>query len=230
MTKILLVEDDESVGRAVSFSLEKEGYEVYTARTLTEARRAVHRQYPDIFLCDVNLPDGNGLSLVEEIRRQGDAYIICLTALDQEIDQVIGYGAGADDYVTKPFSLSVLSLKIKAYLERYSGIKKDCFVSGALEAQLDSMKLFRDGEEIFLTKNEWKLLRLLAGNAGKIISKKQILEQLLDADGAFVNDNAVAVSINRLREKIEPDRTSPSYIKNVRGLGYVWSKECRWGA
>lgn len=230
MTKILLVEDDESVGRAVSFSLEKEGYEMHSVRTLAEARRAVHRQYPDILLCDVNLPDGSGLLLVEEVRRQGDAYIICLTALDQEIDQVVGYGAGADDYMTKPFSLSVLSLKIKAYLERYSGVRKNSFVSGALEARLDSMKLFRDGEEIFLTKNEWKLLHLLVGNAGRIVSKKQILEQLLDVDGAFVNDNAVAVSINRLREKIEPDRTAPSYIKNVRGLGYVWSRECRWGA
>ena len=91
------------------------------------------------------------------------------------------------------------------------------------------MKLFRDKEEIPLSRNEWKLLCLLAENAGKILSKGQILECLFDVEGSFVNDNTVAVNINRLREKIEPDRTDPMYIKNVRGLGYVWSKECRWG-
>ncbi len=95
--------------------------------------------------------------------------------------------------------------------------------------QLDAMKILRGSEELFLTKNEWKLLCLLAENAGKIISKRQILEQLFDTDGNFVNENAVAVNVNRLREKIESDRTNPEYIKNVRGLGYVWSRECRWG-
>ncbi|MFR8549265.1 MAG: response regulator transcription factor [Lachnospiraceae bacterium] len=229
MTKILLVEDDESVNRAVAFSLQKEGYEVSRAATLCEAKGRLRQSYPDILLCDINLPDGSGLALVKEARESGSAYIICLTALDQETDQVMGYGAGADDYITKPFSLSVLTLKLRAYLERCGGNSKNCFRSGDLTVQLDAMKLFRDKEEIPLSRNEWKLLCLLAENAGKILSKGQILECLFDVEGSFVNDNTVAVNINRLREKIEPDRTDPMYIKNVRGLGYVWSKECRWG-
>ena len=228
MTEILLVEDDESVNRGIAFSMEQEGYRVRSCRNMQEAKRAVREQYPDILLCDINLPDGSGLELVSFVRSQGDAYIICLTALDQEVDQVMGYGAGADDYITKPISLSVLSLKIRAYLERRAGIKKNRILSGQLTVELDTMKVFCRDQEISLTRNEWKLLRLFLENGGQILSKNQILEQLFDTDGIFADGNTVAVNVNRLREKIEPDRSNPSYIKNVRGLGYVWSREIRY--
>lgn len=230
MTDILLVEDEESVNRGISFHLEKEGFCVRRCQTLLEARKALKQQYPDIVLCDVGLPDGNGLDFVGEVRSMGNAYIICLTAFEKETDQVMGYGAGADDYMTKPFSLSVLTLKIRAYLERSLGLRRKRMYSGDLVIDSDAMKVYRSGAEVTLTKNEWKLLRMLAEHPGQIISKGQILEHLFDADGNFVNDNTVAVNINRLREKIEPDRSVPEYIKNVRGLGYVWSQECRWGS
>ncbi|MDO4321744.1 MAG: response regulator transcription factor [Lachnospiraceae bacterium] len=228
MVEILLVEDDESVNRGITFSMEKEGYHVYSCQNLQEAKRAMQEQYPDILLCDVNLPDGSGLELVSMVRAGGNAFIICLTARDQETDQVMGYGAGADDYITKPFSLSVLSLKIRAYLERRAGIKKNRILSGRITVELDTMKVFRQGQEISLTRNEWKLLKLFLENSGRILSKNQILEQLFDADGNFVDGNTVAVNVNRLREKIEPDKSKPVYIKNIRGLGYIWSQETRY--
>ena len=230
MTDILILEDEESVNRGISFSLEKEGFCVRSCRTLGEARKALAQKYPDIVLCDVGLPDGNGLDFVSEVRSCGSAYIICLTAFEKETDQVMGYGAGADDYMTKPFSLSVLMLKIRVYLERSRGLRKKRLYSGTLIIDAEAMKVYSSDQEIVLTKNEWRLLCMLTEHPGRILSKRQILEHLFDSDGNFVNDNAVAVNINRLRDKIEPDRAAPAYIKNVRGLGYVWSQECRWGS
>ena len=116
MTEILLVEDEESVNRGIEFTLTKEGYQVQTAGTIREAEEILKKTSPQMVICDVNLPDGSGLDLIREIRKTSMVHIICLTALDTEMDQVMGYEAGADDYVTKPFSLSVLVLKVNAFL------------------------------------------------------------------------------------------------------------------
>lgn len=226
MAEILVVEDDEGVGRGIAFALEKDGHHVRVCRSAGEASRAFDANYPDFVICDIQLPDGSGLKVVSDIRAHGDAWILCLTACDQEMDQVAGYQAGADDYMTKPFSLSVLVLKVNAYLERSRAGRRG-LVSGEIQVSLEDMKVSRSGEEILLTRNEWRLLILFLENARQILSKEQILEHLFDAEGNYVNDNAVAVNVNRLREKIERDRTRPVYIKNIRGLGYVWDCACR---
>lgn len=225
--RILILEDEESVNRGLSFSLEKEGYEVLPCFSVGSARKMLGEYKVDLMLCDISLPDGNGLKLIQEIRKVSHIHIICLTALDQELDQVMGYEAGADDYVTKPFSLSVLTMKIGAYFKKSRREEGEIVKSGDLQLNLSQMRIWRKGEEISLTKNEWKLLCLLLEHPKQILSKRQILEQLFDLDGSFVDDNTVAVNIKRLREKIETDLAEPVYIKNVRGMGYLWNQECR---
>lgn len=227
MPVILILEDEDSVNRGICFTLGKEGYEIYSCATIKEARAAFLKQIPDMLICDLNLPDGNGLEFVQEVRKTSGTYIICLTALDGETDYVMGYGAGADDYMTKPFSLSVLALKVQAYFGRNEKQQAKRWRSGDICMDEEKMKAWRGTEEIALTPNEWKLLRMFLYHPNQILSKNQILEQVFDIEGMFVDENTIAVNIRRLREKIEPDISKPDYIKNVRGAGYIWPKECR---
>lgn len=160
------------------------------------------------------------------MKQQNKAYIICLTALDQEINQVMGYEAGADDYITKPFSLSVLLLKIEAYFNRIkSSNEENEIISRDIRVLPREMKVLVKGKEVVLTKNEWKMLTLFLKYPKQVLSKKQILENIFDIDGEFVDENTVAVNVRRLREKIEEDPAKPVYLKNIRGLGYVWNQE-----
>ena len=226
MPGILVVEDDENLNRGITFSLKKSGYEVFSAESVKKAKRIASDNNVNVAICDVNLPDGNGLELVRWMRNCQNVYIICLTALDQETDQVMGYEAGADDYMTKPFSLSVLLLKIEAHFRRRKNepgtpkihSKDIVFIPG-------EMRAFVKEREISLTKNELKMLSFFLQNPKQILSKTQLLENVFDLDGDFMDENTVAVNIRRLREKIEEDPAAPVYIKNIRGLGYIWDQE-----
>ena len=229
MAEILLVEDEESVNRGIEFTLTKEGYQVETAGTIRQAEEILKRISPKMVICDINLPDGSALDLSREIRKSSMAHIICLTAMDTEMDQVIGYEAGADDYVTKPFSLSVLVLKVNAFFRRREKDTPLLIESGGMIVNLAEMTARKDGREISFTKNEWKMLKLFLEHPRQILSKNQILEWLFDSEGDFVDENTVAVNIRRLREKIETDSSHPEYIRNVRGLGYLWDCDCRKG-
>lgn len=154
-------------------------------------------------------------------KARSDLYILCLTALDSETDYVRGYGAGADDYVAKPFSLSVLTLKVQAYFGRNGKAEKSVLSFGKIRVCVNEMRAWKQDAELLFTKTEWRLLLLFVQNPNRILSKSQILEALFDAEGDFVEENTVAVMIRRLREKIEDDPARPQYIKNVRGIGYV---------
>ena len=156
--RILLLEDEESVSRGISFTLEKEGYAVVSCESVAQACRTFDVFDPQLMICDITLPDGSGLEAVRYARERSSVHIICLTALDGEIDQVMGYESGADDYVTKPFSLSVLTLKIRAFFSRQEGNFADIAEYGKLKIDLTSMKIWNGEDEISLTKNEWKLL------------------------------------------------------------------------
>lgn len=226
MINILIIEDDENVNRGIAFSLEKSGKRIFPAITIKEAEKIASKNKIDLVICDINLPDGNGLEFIKWIRKQYNTYIICLTALDQEINQVMGYEAGADDYITKPFSLSVLMLKIEAYFNRINNSDtKSEFISKDIRVLPREMKVFVKDEETYLTKNEWKMLSLFMQHPKQVLSKNQILENLFDIDGEYVDENTVAVNIRRLREKIEENPSYPVYLKNIRGLGYVWNQE-----
>ena len=228
MPGILVVEDDENLNRGITFSLKKSGYEVFSADSMKKAKRIASDNNVDVTICDVNLPDGNGLEFVRWMRCNYNTYIICLTALDQEMDQVMGYEAGADDYVTKPFSLSVLLLKVNVFFKRTEKKRAELLESGEWSFSIDEMTAKRRNSEenIEFTKNEWKMLKLFLDNPKQILSKNQILQGIFDLDGEFVDENTVAVNIRRLREKIEENPGKPEYIRNVRGLGYIWNKEC----
>ena len=228
MGRIFILEDEQSVNRGISFSLDKAGHQTCACYTMQESKERLLQFQPDLVICDINLPDGSGLDFIEWLRGHLDAYIICLTALNQEMDQVLGYEAGADDYITKPFSLSVLLLKIEAFFKRSAkegaaGI----LYSGALRFNQGEMKLSIDDLEVSLSKNEWRLLGLFLNHPKQILSKRQILEHVFDMEGEFVDENTLAVNIRRLREKIEKEPAKPVYIKNVRGLGYVWDVDVK---
>lgn len=228
MGKIFILEDEDSVNRGISFSLEKAGHHICSCHTIREAEEQFPMFRPDIVICDIHLPDGSGLDFIRWIRTCQDVYIICLTALGQEMEQVLGYEAGADDYITKPFSLSVLLLKIEAFFKRsVKDTDPGTLTSGALCIYRKEMRLFVSGTEISLTRNEWKLLGMFLDHPKQILSKRQILERVFDTEEGFVDENTLAVNIRRLREKIEDQPAKPVYIKNIRGLGYVWDEEVK---
>ena len=228
MQKILLVEDDLSLSRGVSFRLKKEGYEVFTSAKVSEALEIFNNNKIDLVISDVGLEEGDGFELCQEIRKKSNVLLIFLTALDQEVDMVTGYDLGADDYITKPFSLMVLISKVNALMRRVSNetTNKRGIQCKHLKFYADEMKLINNEEEIILSKNEYKLLNRLINNPLQVVTKEQLLESLWDKDGIFVDENTVAVNIRRLREKIEPIPSEPMFIKNIRGVGYRWNEEC----
>lgn len=222
MNRILLVEDEESVSRGISFTLERAGYQVYACGSIGETWQVLKEHQPQMLICDLTLPDGNGLDLIRRIRKEQEGiYILCLTALDSETDYVMGYGAGADDYMAKPFSLSVLTLKVQAYFERSQKARSDELSLGSLRVNRTEMRAWKGEEELSLTRTEWRMLLLFLEHPNQILSKSQILGRVFDAEGDFVEENTIAVMIRRLREKIEEDPARPEYIKNVRGMGYI---------
>lgn len=227
MKKILLVEDDASLSRGISFKLKKEGYEVLTAATEIGALDIFNNNKIDLVISDIGLEEGDGFKVCEEIRKSSNVHIIFLTALDQEVDIVTGYELGADDYITKPFSLIVLISKVNAFMRRIDEKSNtESIISGSIKFNINEMNVTKDDNEIVLSKNELKLLKHLMSNPKQIISKEQLLEAVWDIDGQFVDENTIAVNIRRLRGKIEDDASNPEYIKNVRGIGYIWSVEC----
>ena len=234
MGKILLLEDDKSLNRGISFKLKKEGFEVETAFCIEEAKNIFKNNKIDLIITDIGLPDGSGFDFCEEIRKISNVYIIMLTALDEEFNAVMGYEIGADDYVTKPFSLAILVSKVKAFMKRAGNNEKEktsenILISEDIEFDYGDYTLIlnrEDTEKVQLTKTEGKLLKLLMENAMNIIQKEQILDILWDMDGNFVDDNTVAVYMRRLRKKVEKDPSEPIFIKNIRGIGYKWNAGC----
>ncbi|MGL4912474.1 MAG: response regulator transcription factor [Romboutsia sp.] len=227
MVSILLLEDDKSLNRGISFKLKKEGYNVHTAFNIKEAKQIFKHNEINLIVSDVGLPDGNGFNFCEEIRRSSNVHIIMLTALDQEVDIVTGYEIGVDDYITKPFSLIVLISKVNAFMRRIVNTSNENIIScDKLNFNYAENKLVKETEELLLSNNESKLLKYLMDNSCQVVTKEQLMEALWDIDGNFVDENTVAVNIRRLRQKVEDNSSSPEYIKNIRGVGYTFAKRC----
>lgn len=223
MNQILLLEDDEGLNRGISLKLEKEGYQVFSAFTIKEAEKFLEQESIDLLISDVSLPDGNGMDFCRKARQYSNLYIIFLSALDQEVDIVNGYDCGADDYMTKPFSLLVLISKVNACMRRAS-VKQEgqLLISQDIQVHCNTMQVYQKGEPVILSKKELQLLIYLMENAGRIVTKEQILEHVWDMDGQFVEENTVTVNISRLKSKLQTKA-----IGNVRGLGYLWTEKVR---
>lgn len=218
MKAILLLEDDESLNRGITFTLQKEGYQVYSVFSVKEAESVFRTEKVDMVISDITLPDGNGLDFGKWVRVQSEVCFIYLTAMDSEIDIINGYNVGADDYVTKPFSLMVLVSKVNALMRRIGENNQFILIADDIEVHVKEARVFKAGEEISLSKTEMQLLIYFLENAGQILSKEMILDRVWGNDGQFVDDNTVTVNVSRLKNKLQSDS-----ISNVRGLGYLWT-------
>lgn len=225
MINILMIEDDSTIAFGVKYALEQEGFYIDICNDLESGRNSLNEKTFDIILLDVMLPDGNGYDFCKEIRKSKNIPIIFLTACDEEINIVMGLDIGGDDYMTKPFRVRELISRIKAVVRRNKGEDKGKKVLryGDLSVHTLEARVFKGGEEIFLTSAEYKLMLILIQNANIVLSRNQILEKLWDVTYDFINDNTLTVYIKRLREKIEIDASNPKHIITVRGMGYKWN-------
>ncbi|WP_297133677.1 response regulator transcription factor [Terrisporobacter sp.] len=225
MINILMIEDDSTIAFGVKYALEQEGFNIDICNDLESGRNILNAKTFDIILLDVMLPDGNGYDFCKEIRKSKDIPIIFLTACDEEINIVMGLDIGGDDYMTKPFRVRELISRIKAVVRRNKGEDKGKKVLryGDLSVHTLEARVFKGGEEIFLTSAEYKLMLILIQNENIVLSRNQILEKLWDVTYDFINDNTLTVYIKRLREKIEIDASNPKHIITVRGMGYKWN-------
>lgn len=224
MKTILIIEDDENLSRGIAFTFEKDGYSVLNATTLKDGERIYKQDDIDLIILDIGLPDGSGMELCKKIRVISKVPIIMLTACDLETDEVQGLMSGADDYITKPFSLSVLRARIEAMFRRIEANDNHIVHSGKFRLDVNLCKLYRADEEIPISATEFRLLNYFMSNTGRILTKEQILA-LWDTQGNFVDENTLPVNINRLRTKIEIDPKKPEIIKTIHGMGYIWVKE-----
>lgn len=215
MTKLLLIEDDDAISFGISSALKKKGYQVTACSSMEQAKSLLSGGY-QLILLDLNLPDGSGYELCRWVKQRMDIPVIFLTVRDEVRDITKGLDMGADDYITKPFNISVLESRIGAVLRRVSAHREIVLTCGALSLDRERMQAVLEGEEIGLTALEYRLLLVLMENKGRTLPRRLILEKLWDAEGNFVNDNTLTVTIKRLREKLG----NTEYIVTVRGIGY----------
>lgn len=237
MKNILLVEDDRTLNQGLCLALKSEQVHVDACFTLSEARDLFEQQNKEyeLMILDVNLPDGNGLDYLRELKAQSRISVILLTANDMEMDIVTGLELGADDYITKPFSLAVLRARVNTQLRKRQ-LQKESFkqVSGSNHAEFQNerfrfdfmrMEFWKDEEAFELSKTEQKLLHYLVENRGQILTREMLLMRLWPDGEQYVDENALSVSVKRLRNKLEDIPSKPRYIKTVYGVGYTWVKE-----
>lgn len=224
MKHIFLLEDDETLGRGIAMALTGADTSVICRSTLTQAREMLVKECFDLLILDVNLPDGSGLNLLRQVRWEGNATpVILLTANDLELDEVTGLEAGADDYITKPFSLAVLRARVNAQLRRSAPTVSQTMSIGPFTFDFDRMDFRRDGRGVELSKTEQKLLRVLVENRGHAVSRATLVDRVWTDGAEFVEENALSVTVKRLRSKLEADPAKPEYLKTVYGIGYTWA-------
>lgn len=225
MKRIFFVEDDQSLIKGLSFALAKQGYETDIARTKLEAQRLWQDRKYDLVILDVSLPDGSGYDICKKIRKTSKTPIIFLTAADEETDIIMGLDMGGDDYITKPFKLSIFLSRVNALLRRSGNFEQPNteLSSNNIKADLLTRKVYKSGTEIELTASEYKLLCLFMQNPNIVLSPEQILSRLWDCDENYIDNSTLTVYIRRLRKKIEDDPSDPQNIVTVRRMGYKWS-------
>lgn len=210
------------MSRGICLALQNNALQLTPCGTLAAARAAMLDGFFDLLILDINLPDGNGLDFLKEFRRQFPTPVMLLTANDMEIDIVTGLESGASDYVTKPFSLAVLRARVNAQL-RLAAAPGAVFCQDGFSFDFSGMEFHKSGHPIELSKTEQKLLRLLVENRGQTLTRGLLVDRIWTDGAEYVDENALSVSIKRLRDKLEDIPAKPQYIKTVYGIGYTWA-------
>jgi len=224
--RILVVEDERAVARGLEFGLNKEGFSVLVASTGQQALDLARSQEIDLILLDLRLPDISGYDVCKQLRAEGKRMpILILTALDDEIDRVLGLELGADDYIVKPYRLRELIARIRAHLRRAYGelaevARGSRLVFGEIEIDLERLQVTRRGKPIYLTPTEFRLLRFLASHANRPFSRSALIEAIWGYESEVGDERTVDVHIRHLRQKLEDDPSNPRWIVTARGLGY----------
>lgn len=223
MKRILIIEDDKILNKVLAYNLASEGYNVTSAVNVKTAIDQLNNMEYDLILLDINLPDGNGYDLCRRIKpKHPDTIVIFLTANDQERDQILGYKAGAVDYITKPFSIEALLRKIAAifFMLEYHKPAKDVYDDGTLFLDFAEQLASLNGKSLSLSSLEFRMLNLFCKNSRQVLTRKQLLEKLWDVNENYVDEHTLTTTISRIRRKIEAN--GDVYIKTIYGMGYQW--------
>ncbi|MGI6071294.1 MAG: response regulator transcription factor [Blautia sp.] len=220
--ELLIIEDDRTLSDGICLALGGEGNFFTQCFDLASAKEAFGKKAYDLLILDINLPDGSGYDFLREIRQAGQVPVLILTANDMEMDEVMGLELGADDYMTKPFSLAVLRARIANLLRRRQDT--GAYVCGELVFHFDRMEFRKRGQELFLSKTEQKLLKLLVDHRGQILKREQLVDRLWTDGAEYVDENALSVTVSRLRSKVEDEPSKPVHIQTVYGIGYIWKE------
>lgn len=223
MFRILLVEDDKDLANGIVLTLQDSDKVFDTCYNLSSARAKLKDDAYTLVILDINLPDGNGLDLLKEIKSNTSTPVILLTAKDMELDIVTGLELGAADYITKPFSLAVLRARVNTQLRKHDGKSLQYFNFDGLSLDFDNLTFKKKDMDIELSKIEIKLLKVLVENRGSILERCVLVDRLWTDGAEYVDENALSVTIKRLRNKIEDQPSHPTYIKTIYGVGYSWA-------
>lgn len=223
MNHILIVEDDAALSNGIVLALKNDNCAFVQAYDLAAAKKQIKSNSFDLIILDVNLPDGNGLELLAEIRKTLELPVIVLTANDMETDIITGFELGADDYITKPFSLMVLRARVGVQLRKAKKRLPQTVLIDTFSFSFEKMEFLKSGRPIELSKTEQKLLRVLIENRGNTISRADLVDRIWTDGADYVDENALSVTIKRLRDKLEDNPSAPQYIKTVYGIGYTWA-------
>lgn len=227
--RIQIVEDDRALSDGIRLALKEEGLIFIQSGSLLQAREDFSKEAPDIVVLDINLPDGSGYEYLRWVKEQSDALVLILTANDMETDEVMGLTLGADDYMAKPFSLAVLRARItlfrKRIADRRAAPENVVFEEDSFRFDFNRLEYSKDDREISLSANEQKLLRLFVENPGRLLTRNLLFDRLWGDSGEYVDENALSVTVNRLRRKLENKKDGMSYIQTIYGQGYMWKKK-----
>lgn len=223
MNKIMIVEDDKALLNGITLALKCADMEVVPCHNIKSAQTRLAGVNFDLVILDINLPDGNGLDLLRELKKTSAMPVIMLTANDMETDIVAGLEMGADDYITKPFSLAVLRARVNTQLRKQTAKNANRFEQDNFVFDFDLMEYFKNGTSVELSKTEQKLLRLLTDNKGITLKRSVLVDRIWTDSADYVDENALSVTLKRLRDKLEDNPAKPQYIKTVYGIGYTWA-------
>lgn len=221
--RILIVDDEIALQNMVKEILIQAGYETAPALSCAQALEQFRAIQPDAVLLDVNLPDGDGFSLFGKLREGRDVPVLFLSARDEDADRLQGLGLGADDYITKPFSLAVLRARVNTQLRRTAAPQAELVQLDGFTFDFGRMEFSRNGVPVELSKTEQKLLRLLVEHRGQTLTRAALVDRIWTDGAEYVDENALSVTVKRLRDKLEDMPSKPRYIKTVYGLGYTWA-------